>query len=244
MKKIVSISFLLLGSMALKAQTNHTKIILDYNGNGAAASTDANVNWGVGYSEGNIALIKALRDAVLPVRLISFTADKYFDKVYLKWKTLAETDNQRFEVWKSADNAHFTFLAQVAAGGNISSPKNYTCLDEQPGSGLSYYQLRQIDVNGNVSVLALASVTINSSSLDAWFSTAGSESKLSVYSDKEADMVIKVIDLSGRTLYVFRSGVRKGYTQLDVPAEISSGLYVVSVDTPLQSLRKKIFLVR
>lgn len=86
----------------------------------------------------------------LPVELLSFTAAPEGDAVRLEWLTASERGSHHFVVLRSADGIRFEEAAHVAAAGNSATVLRYEAIDTEPLDGLSYYQLKQVDLDGSV----------------------------------------------------------------------------------------------
>ena len=84
----------------------------------------------------------------LPVTFISFTAEKQGTYSLLKWKTSQEINSDHFEIERSADALHYEYLGTISAAGNSTVPVAYSFVDYKPLSGLNYYRIRQIDIDG------------------------------------------------------------------------------------------------
>ncbi len=103
----------------------------------------------------------SLAGAPLPITLVDFTALACGNKVKLNWETATETNNAFFTLEKSPDGIHFEKLTDVpAASSNSSSPRYYVETDYEPFMGISYYSLKQTDLNGSEHELAIAPVKI------------------------------------------------------------------------------------
>ncbi len=83
-----------------------------------------------------------------PVELISFTADAQEQTVQLAWETASEINNDYFEVRRSVDGINFKKIGEVAGNGNTVDVIRYDFVDQMPVSGISYYQLKQVNFNG------------------------------------------------------------------------------------------------
>jgi fibronectin-binding autotransporter adhesin len=112
----------------------------------------------------------SLTGAPLPITLVSFTALASGNEVKLNWETATETNNAFFTLEKSRDGIHFEKLTDVlAASGNSSSTRYYVETDYEPFQGVSYYSLRQTDLNGSTRELAIAAANIKpTQSLDIY----------------------------------------------------------------------------
>ncbi len=84
----------------------------------------------------------------LPVELISFTANAQEQTVQLVWETASEINNDYFEVRRSVDGINFNKIGEVAGNGNTVDVIRYEFVDQMPVSGISYYQLKQVDFDG------------------------------------------------------------------------------------------------
>jgi hypothetical protein len=93
--------------------------------------------------------IQVLAPVVLPVELESFTASIIGNKVQLKWRTLSETNNDYFSIYRSPNGLEYwQLVANVQGTGNSSIPNDYKFIDPYPVSGLNYYVLIQTDYDG------------------------------------------------------------------------------------------------
>ena len=84
----------------------------------------------------------------LPVKLISFEVKENNGAASITWSTASERNSDYFVVERSQNGQKFTDLKRVDAAGNSTSIKNYAVVDPSPLPGVSYYRLRQVDING------------------------------------------------------------------------------------------------
>ena len=90
-------------------------------------------------------------DAELPVKLISFTAEKQEAAAFLQWKTAGELHNKGFEIEHSTDARAWKpigFQASRVEGGNSNLTLAYIHTHPNPLPGQNYYRLKQIDIDG------------------------------------------------------------------------------------------------
>jgi photosystem II stability/assembly factor-like uncharacterized protein len=91
---------------------------------------------------------------VVPVELISFTAEVLDDKIQLYWTTATETNNQGFEVQRSEvrdQKSEWEKIGFVAGNGTTTEPQLYSFVDENVTTGDYKYRLKQIDYDGTFS---------------------------------------------------------------------------------------------
>ena len=87
----------------------------------------------------------------LPVELIFFNAQLNKNVVDLTWTTLSEMSSNYFTIERSSDAIHFTEILKVDAAGNSNHRIDYKTIDEHPLQGVSYYRLKQTNLDGTVS---------------------------------------------------------------------------------------------
>lgn len=97
-----------------------------------------------------VAVESALRGPVtagaLPVVLSGYSSTALNNGIRLDWQTISETNNQRFEVYRSGEDKYFVKIGQLTAKGSAAT---YNFTDKQPLPGYNYYKLIQIDLDGN-----------------------------------------------------------------------------------------------
>ena len=102
--------------------------------------------------------------AVLPVQLVNFSVIKDGKKVKLQWSTASEQNNDRFEVEKSIDGSVWKNIATVKGMGTSSQAQHYNSYDASPASGINYYRLKQVDVDGRSNISDIRSIRFNEAS--------------------------------------------------------------------------------
>ena len=86
--------------------------------------------------------------SVLPVMLTDFTATKIGLKAELTWITSSELNTSLFEVQRSSNGSNYVVIGKTAAAGNSNISKKYAFTDANPLSGVNYYRLRMVDIDG------------------------------------------------------------------------------------------------
>jgi hypothetical protein len=97
----------------------------------------------------------------LPIELLYFNAFPKNGWVELNWATASELNNNYFTVERSADGFNWEEVLQTPGAGTTTLQSNYTKFDTRPLSGLSYYRLKQTDMDGKFSYSNIVSVVIN-----------------------------------------------------------------------------------
>lgn len=97
----------------------------------------------------------------LPVELIIFEGTNTVNKIDLKWSTAVEINNDYFEILKSLDGENFKSIAKVNGHGTVNDVKHYSFSDYSVSSGIYYYQLKQVDFNGESELHHIIMVPFN-----------------------------------------------------------------------------------
>jgi hypothetical protein len=84
----------------------------------------------------------------LPVKLLSFDVKALNNCVEIKWATAAEPLNDFFTVEKSSKISDVSILTTIPAKGNFNEGFSYKVFDYKPLEGISYYRIKQTDLNG------------------------------------------------------------------------------------------------
>jgi hypothetical protein len=88
---------------------------------------------------------------VLPIELISFSANQAQGNVLLNWTTASERYSSHFEVEHSTDGSIYESIARLETAGESSVLQNYNFEHTEPVSGLNYYRLAHYDLDGTLS---------------------------------------------------------------------------------------------
>jgi hypothetical protein len=90
---------------------------------------------------------------------LSFTATATkHHTVALNWVTLNEFNTDQFILEKSQDGIHFTSFGYVPAAGLSSEERQYAYVDGNPFSGISFYRIKEMDIDGLVHYSHIAQV--------------------------------------------------------------------------------------
>lgn len=85
----------------------------------------------------------------LPIEILYFQAQREEQVAQLTWASTEEINASHYEVERSADAVRFQMIGRVNAQGNSTQTEEYAFIDEQPLSGINYYRLRKVDVDGS-----------------------------------------------------------------------------------------------
>ena len=75
----------------------------------------------------------------------------------LSWATAIEVNNDRFELYHSIDAIEWNMINKQYGQGNSSVTNEYTVIHEL-SDGINYYQLKQIDYDGQSELFDIVSI--------------------------------------------------------------------------------------
>lgn len=160
----------------------------------------------------------------LPIQLIAFTARPEGTRVRLAWTTATEQDNAFFTVERGTDAIAFTGILEQEGAGTSQAMLHYEDVDNAPLPGLSYYRLRQTDIDGTSTV---------SDAVPVYFGGATGEPLIVLYAADglyamhgfSTGSLLEVMDMTGRVLRQARI-TASGLSALPVDG-LTPGAYVV-----------------
>jgi len=163
---------------------------------------------------------------VLPVELISFDAEKKGQSVLLSWKTAQEQNSNRFEVERSNNGTTFKLIGTVASSGNTTTTKNYSLTDNVPLSGVNYYRLKQIDIDGSFKYSKVEAVNFERPKQVVIFPNPVSDRLFISMPDRSNFNSVRIMDASGKL--VLQKDITSSAVELDVRA-LPKGWYVIQL---------------
>ncbi|WP_338876483.1 T9SS type A sorting domain-containing protein [Spirosoma sp. SC4-14] len=168
----------------------------------------------------------------MPVSLISFTAKALEDRtVQLDWVTSLETNNKGFLVERSKDLKTFEKAGEIGeVAANSNAKKYYTLIDQNPFAGTSYYRLTQIDLSGKRTTFPAVSVVVREGDYGVFPNPVIKGQQFILSLDEPETAVVKMFSSDGRSLPVQKAGVQSGSLLLRTTANLSAGLYIVTVE--------------
>lgn len=170
---------------------------------------------------------------ILPVELVSFDAVvRKGRSVEVSWTTGSERNNSHFTVERSRDAMDWEAIGNITGTGDSHEARHYSFMDLDPYSGLSYYRLRQTDLDGAFSLSPVRPVTLSDHSppkavpnpSNGYFTLIGAGQEPFV-----------ILDATGRQVGTGKGG--EPYPVTSLPA----GAYLIQVISP--EGRKPITLV-
>jgi hypothetical protein len=181
--------------------------------------------------------------SLLPVQFVSFKAELQSDKVLVSWATAQEQNASHFDVERSTNGRDFTKIGQVKAAGNSNVLVNYSFADNNPVLGVSYYRLRQVDID-NRFVYTKTVIIRNearSNAFSVWPNPVLDNVNVTLQSDKNQNLSLRVVDYNGRVVRSQVVNATRGVNQITVNmSTLTKGMYVIQVIGENLNLTEKV----
>lgn len=97
----------------------------------------------------------------LPIELISFLCQTDNTDIKLNWSTATELNNNYFDILRSVDAINWVKIGQIQGFGTTITQHDYEFIDNFPLLGTNYYQLKQVDYNGNYTYSPITACDFN-----------------------------------------------------------------------------------
>lgn len=169
--------------------------------------------------------------APLPIELLNFNATVVNnDHVDLNWETRTEINNDYFTIEKTIDGLHFETVAIVDGAGTSSQQLFYAENDAHPYTGISYYRLKQTDVNGLASYSPFVAVEITVArnfSASVFPNPSEGPVSISLSGAGETVLTLTIIDAQGNQVHEkqFASTTGDAVFSIQPDQPLAPGLY-------------------
>lgn len=167
--------------------------------------------------------------APLPLRLLSFSAVKKDKNVLLQWTTANETNTSHFELLRGGQPVSMQYLDKLNAAGSSTSNRTYTYTDYKPLSGMSFYQLKMVDIDNNYKLSQVVKVNFDDITSLKVYPNPVSGKTIFVDLTGAEPKEVKLIATDGKQ--VACNFIIQGNNQLKVtlPTGIAKGSYVLQL---------------
>ncbi len=214
---------------------------------GVFCSANAGINWnGIGVNALNVMLNILTKDGIdslnrftlanlsdpLAFTLLFLKANLVERQILLTWATATESDNERFDIERSADGRNFMALTSVQGGGNNNSIHYYMHTDKTPIPGMNYYRLKQTDNYRRIKysyIVAANSASNLNGMLSIFPNPALDKINLSLLVETGNNYKIIITDLMGKVVQSQMIICLAGLNRVEIDVSmLSSGIYIIS----------------
>ena len=173
----------------------------------------------------------------LPVKLLDFRAAAENDSAVLHWKIDGSEDATYFEVQQAIREMEFEHSTQIPA---LQNKTDYRFATPWLTPGAHYFRLKVQEKNGNAffsRTVKVENSTKNGFQFSIFPTLIESGATITARSSWDGDLMMRVVDMSGRTVRSFSFALHAGedFFSLDL-AGLSAGMYVLMGSTPHKEL--------
>ena len=180
----------------------------------------------------------------LPVELVEFNATNIDDRqVALDWKSITEQNADHYVVQRAQQLNTWEDLTEVSAIGNTTETTEYDALDTEPFTGLSYYRLKAVDVDGSFEYSTVRSVSIGQAILAKVFPNPVHDGTLIVSMDGLENAKVNILSAVGQRLIVHSNTLSENEKAFEV-GHFSSGVYFVIIELSGMETQRIRFVVQ
>jgi len=192
-------------------------------------------------------------ESTLPVELASFDGTAVGGNVQLTWKTASEQNNAGFEVQRKEDSGwdQMGYVESNVEGSTTTETQSYRYTAEDLPVGTHQFRLKQVDLDGSLSIHGQISVDIQMQEALKLTALApnpvSSTATLSFGVKEKGQATVAVYDMLGRkTAVLFEGSPTSGEsTRLRLDAsDLPSGLYIIRLRADGKTQAQRMTVVR
>jgi len=169
----------------------------------------------------------------LPVELLTFNASCQDMGNRLTWSTASENNSLHFEVQRSREGSNWENVAVIPAAGFSNQLLNYEFTDGQMNSGLMYYRLNQVDINGDNKIYGPIAVDCenNSNNIALTFPNPSKSGFTLVINQNDliGNAIVEIRDTKGAMVYSNAVNIEEGTNQINFSEAFAPGIYYITV---------------
>jgi hypothetical protein len=177
----------------------------------------------------------------LPVTFSDLLLRQKERTIEVSWSTLEEENNDFFTIERSSDGLSFLSIGTLAGHQKSNSKQSYVFVDTKPRTGISYYRIRQTDLDGTFTFSDILRYESEESATVSFYPNPASNMIILNVPGNEI-FTVRIIDYSGM--------IKKQYTLNnngpDLPTiqttEFERGYYILEITTSTSSIVKRIIL--
>ena len=170
----------------------------------------------------------------LPVKFNNLKAVEKNQVIQVEWTVLTEINIHHYEIERSASGQPFVTVGQLAATGNNGDKITYSWMDLNPATGMNYYRIKAVDLDGKILYSTIIRISLNKTS-----------NGLSIYPNPVVDKRVNyetgnmapdnyklsVIDMTGRAVYYLTFNHQGGAISQSIllPKSLTPGVYQLQI---------------
>lgn len=167
--------------------------------------------------------------SLLPVNLLTFDGHKENNTVALNWKTAFEFNNKEFEIETGKEINTFYKIGMVNSQGNSTIDQSYGFTDNLPQTGVNYYRLKQVDLDGNFSYSRTIAITFDKKGRSVTIYPNPAKEKLVIgFAGPKENVIIRIISFDGKEVKKENAGNIQRTFEVSLDGLIP-GAYIIEI---------------
>lgn len=180
----------------------------------------------------------------IPVKLVKFAGSLQNNNAILNWSTETEVNNTGFNIERSIDGTTYNTVGFVAGAGNSTSLRNYNFTDRNIPTGIVYYRLNQIDLDGKTTYSNI--IKLNNEASTNFTVTVVNPSKskvdLQLFTSTGKKVSLNLYGMNGQLIMSKQADLTAGTTSLSIGEKLSKGSYVLNIISDGEKLTKQVIV--
>ena len=183
--------------------------------------------------------------APLPVEFILFNARCDNGNVILTWKTAQEFNSSHFDIERTIDRNNWTVIGTLPATGNSNTGHSYN-FSENVTIQNAIYRIAEYDLDGRVRYTSIIRSDCDAKdNWRAWPNPVREILWLSINSDAESKVLIKIVDSKGALVSTQQKNLLRGNNLLSVDMKkMAAGTYHVIASWDKGQIQKAVKIVK
>jgi hypothetical protein len=140
-------------------------------------------------------------------------------------------NNDYFEIENSADGQEWQFVSKISGKGNTATSQHYSFIDQKPFSGTSFYRIKQVDFDGQMSYTPIKSISFdklnNDKSLRIFPNPVTYHLRIEGFYPE--DVQIKIFNILGREMNGLSLKKESSNISFDV-SNLPKGMYLLFIN--------------
>jgi hypothetical protein len=183
---------------------------------------------------------ECIHSKVLPIELLSFTAEYYNQSIVLEWSTASEINNDFFTIERSINGMEWQEIYRVASAGNSSSLLVYSTTDKNPYMGVSYYRLKQTDFDGKFEYSEIRRTNIENRNSTIEIYPNPTSDKITIIGDDVELENIQLYNIVGQGVISHTVIMKQSKNKFIIDlTNLKSGFYYLKTKTTANKVYKK-----
>ncbi len=186
---------------------------------------------------------------VLPIHFLEFVGTPQNNYLALSWTIITTDEIAYFEIERSVDNQTFTTRGKVKDVVELNQRQSFYFADDVAAlnSPIIYYRLKVTGKNGLIKQSGVLVVRTGKTQQQVILlpNPANNNVTVNIFTDKNLQGTIILVDKVGRKVLVQQQIFSKGYNNINLSLDkYAEGIYTVIVETSLEKIIKQLIITR